>query len=231
MSSSEPPQHIGFILDGNRRWAKQKGLSSMKGHLAGYKNLHHLALYVLKEKNIKYLSAFVFSTENWKRNEEEVNFLMKLVLRALTEYLDDFHTNNIRVSVLGTRTGLSKNLVKAIDSAEQKTAGNNGGTLALCFNYGGQQEVVDAVNKILGKARGSKRAGIEEVAEAMYHPEVPPLDMIVRTSNEHRLSGFMLWRAAYAELLFIPKYWPDFSEQDIDLALDEYQTRQRRYGK
>lgn len=225
------PNHIGIILDGNRRWAKDNKKSPMQGHWAGYKILRDLAVYVLKEKKIKHFSAFVFSTENWKRSEKEVSFILKLVHRALTEYLDDFHKNNIRILIIGSRQNLSKDIINAIDAAESKTAMNDGGNLALCFNYGGQQEVVDALNNILNQKDRPETLSIDDVHNAMYHPEVPPLDMIVRTSNEQRLSGFMLWRAAYAELLFVPKYWPDFTTDDIDQALDDYTHRQRRYGK
>jgi undecaprenyl diphosphate synthase len=230
MSENEIPAHIGFILDGNRRWARDRNLPSMSGHLAGYNNLRDLAIYLLKEKKVKYLSAFVFSTENWKRSREEVSYLMQLVHRALTEYLDDFHRNNIKVMVLGSRENLSKRLLKAINEAEAKTLNNSGGNLALCFNYGGQQEIVDAFNKILSTGPSQKSISIKDIYDAAYYPEVPDIDLIVRTSGEQRLSGFMLWRAAYAELLFVDKHWPDFGKEDLNAAIEEYGLRHRRYG-
>jgi undecaprenyl diphosphate synthase len=222
------PRHIGLILDGNRRWAKQRGLPTMKGHKAGYDILRDLAIYTLKERKIQFLSAYVFSTENWQRAEEEVGYLMRLVHRALSDYLDEFHRNNIRIVVLGSRDRLSKKLIEAIETAETRTADNDGGTLALCFNYGGHYELTEAVNKLLQSKRSSVTA--EDIAQALYHPEVPPVDLIIRTSGEQRLSGFMLARAAYSELLFLPKFWPDFTKQDIDDAIDEFKSRQRRYG-
>lgn len=230
MSKQEIPAHIGFILDGNRRWAKSRNLPSMSGHLAGYNNLRDLAIYILKEKKVKYLSAFVFSIENWKRSQDEVDYLMRLVHRALTEYLDDFHRNNIKVMVLGSRENLSKRLIKAINEAESKTLNNSGGNLALCFNYGGQQEIVDSFNKILIAKPSQTSIDIKDIYDAAYYPEVPDIDLIVRTSGEQRLSGFMLWRAAYAELLFVDKHWPDFTKEDLDAAIEEYGRRHRRYG-
>ncbi|HEU5004898.1 MAG TPA: polyprenyl diphosphate synthase [Candidatus Saccharimonadales bacterium] len=224
------PQHIGVIMDGNRRWARAQGKKPMDGHLAGYKNFYELSRYTFLEKKIPYLSAFVFSTENWKRTEEEVGFLMRLVTRAITEYLDDFHRDNIKILILGSRDKLSKPVLKAIEQAESKTAGNTGGTLALCFNYGGQQEIVDAAKAIIEQKINADSLDLETFESYLYKPEVPPLDLIIRTSGEQRLSGFMLYRAAYSELLFLDKHWPDFTPEDIDFALDEFANRQRRYG-
>lgn len=224
------PKHVGVIMDGNRRWAKARGLKRLEGHLRGYQNMRDLAFYTLLERKIPYLSAYVFSTENWSRTAEEVGYLMKLVLRALTEYLDEFHQKNIRVLVLGSREKLGKDIIKAIEAAEQKTKSNSGGTLALCFNYGGQQEIVDAARTLIEQKIDSTNVNIETFAQALYHPEVPPVDLVIRTSGEQRTSGYMLWRSTYSELLFIDKFWPDFSPADIDYSLDEYTKRQRRYG-
>ncbi len=224
------PQHIGVILDGNRRWARARGLKPMEGHMAGYRNFYELSRYTFLEKKIPYLSAFVFSTENWKRTEEEVGFLMRLVTRAISEYLDDFHRDNIKILILGSRDKLSKPVLKAIENAEEKTKDNTGGTLALCFNYGGQQEIVDAAKSLVEQNVDPAGLDIDSFAQALYKPEVPPVDLMIRTSGEQRLSGFMLWRVAYAELLFVDKHWPDFTRQDIDAALDEFASRQRRYG-
>lgn len=229
--SNTNPRHIGIIMDGNRRWAKAQGLKPSDGHSQGYKILRDLSLYALLDKKIPYVSAYVFSTENWSRTEEEVGFLMGLVTRALDEYLDEFHQNNIRVLVLGRRDKLNSSVIKALDKAEATTKNNTGGTLALCFNYGGQAEVVDAAKNLIESGTSSEDVTIESFAGALYHPEVPPLDLIIRTSGEKRLSGYMLWRAAYAELLFLDKHWPEFSREDVDAALEEYLKRQRRYGK
>lgn len=224
------PKHIGIIMDGNRRWAKAQGLKPTEGHLKGYKILGDLSRYALLEKKIPYVSAFVFSTENWSRAEEEVGFLMNLVTKALDEYLDDFHKDNIRILVLGSRDKLSKKVLDALTKGEAKTKDNTGGTLALCFNYGGQEEIVDAAKKLLARKADPESLTPESFASDLYHPEVPPIDMIIRTSGEQRLSGFMLWRASYAELYFVKKHWPEFTTSDIDSALDEFSRRRRRYG-
>lgn len=224
------PTHVGVIMDGNRRWAKAQGLETVEGHWRGYQNLRDLAIYALLEKKVPFISAYVFSTENWNRTEEEVGYLMKLVTKAFTDYLDDFHKNNIRVVVLGQRDRLSKNVLRAVENAEAKTKNNTAGTLVACFNYGGHAEIVDAAKKIAESKIEASKIDENLFEQMLYHPEVPPVDLIIRTSGEKRLSGFMLWRASYSELLFIDKHWPDFDKTDIDAALEEYAHRQRRYG-
>lgn len=177
------------------------------------------------------MSAFIFSTENWSRTQEEVSYLMRLITRGLEEYLDEFHQKGIKILVLGSTDKLSPKVIKAIDKAVSKTRRNSNGTLALCFNYGGQQEIVDAVKKMTEKKISPEETTPERFSDFLYHPEVPPIDLLVRTSGEQRLSGFMLWRAAYAELYFVDKYWPDFNSEDMDSAVDEYARRLRRYGR
>lgn len=227
----EIPQHIGIILDGNRRWAKSQGKKSHHGHFAGYKNLHDLGRYIFLEKKIPYLSIFAFSTENWQRAEEEVGYLMKLVTRALNEYLTEAIKDGIRIVILGSRDRLGKDVIEAIEKAETSSRDNTGGTLAICFNYGGQQEIIDATKKLIESGTDPSTINTETFGQALYHPEVPPIDIIVRTSGEYRLSGFMLWRSAYSELLFVDKHWPEVTSTDIDFVLDEYSKRHRRYGK
>ena len=156
---------------------------------------------------------------------------MKLVLRALKEFLEEFHKEGVKIVVLGQRDRLSRDVLAAIDKAEQTTKDNQNGTLALCFNYGGQQEIVDAARSLIDSGVDSKKLDIEIFEKQLYHPEVPPVDLLIRTSGEERISGFMLWRAAYSELMFVNKHWPDFSVEDADAALAEYAHRQRRYGK
>lgn len=231
--SGEPPKvptHVGLILDGNRRWARANGLPSLKGHLKGYNNLHDIGHYLIVERKIPYVSAYIFSTENWNRTKEEVGYLMRLVTKALSEYLEEFNRDGVKIQVLGTREGLSKTVLKAIEKAENSTANNQKGTLALCFNYGGHQEIVDGVNRLLTSKPPRAELTKEDFEQFLYYPEVPPIDLIVRTSGEQRLSGFMLWRSAYAELLFTNKHWPDFSVADAEAALAEYARRHRRFG-
>lgn len=225
------PNHIGIILDGNRRWASARGLKVMQGHLESYQKFSALARHCFVDQQIPYLTAFVFSTENWKRTEEEVSFLMNLVIRALSDYLDEFIEMNVRIVILGSRDKLSKKLIQVIEEAEAKTAANTGGTLSLCFNYGGQQEIVDAARSLVESGIAADGINEQTFAQHLYHPEVPPIDLVIRSSGEQRLSGFMLWRSSYAEMLFVDKHWPDFTNQDLDAAIAEYGNRHRRYGK
>jgi di-trans,poly-cis-decaprenylcistransferase len=226
---AELPRHIGFIVDGNRRWAKQHGLPAYEGHLAGYNALKDVALGTLHQ-GVKCVSAYVFSTENWKRSEEEVGHLMGLLLKMLKADVPIFIENNVRLRVIGSKERLSDALVEAINNAEAKTADLRGGDLVLCLNYGGHLEVADAVKKIVQSGISSEDVTPELVAQNIYVPDVPPCDLIVRTSGEQRLSNFMLWRAAYSELMFIDKHWPDMTTDDVTVILDEYAHRNRRFG-
>ncbi len=223
------PKHVGYIVDGNRRWAKSHGLPPYEGHLAGYNCLKDVLIETVQQ-GVPYVSAYVFSTENWKRSADEVKRLMALILRILTSDVPIFNEYNVRLKVIGTREGLSAKVLKAIDSAEAATAHNDGGELALCFNYGGQLEIADAVKKII--AAGTKAEDVTEelIAQNLYAPEVPPIDLIVRTSGEQCISNFMLWRAAYSELMFIDKNWPDMTKDDVTFIMNEYTNRQRRFG-
>lgn len=230
MADTSPvPQHIGFIVDGNRRWAKQHGLPAYEGHLAGYNALQEV-LTATFDAGVKYVSAYTFSTENWKRTEEEVSRLIGLTVRVLTADLHIFEERNIKLQVLGAREGLSDKVLAAIENAEQKTANNTAGVLAVCFNYGGQREIADACKKIVQSGVDADSITPELIAQNLYAPEVPPIDLVVRTSGEQRLSNFMLWRAAYSELLFLDKPWPEMTKADIPVILETYMTRQRRFG-
>lgn len=226
---SDSPRHIGYIVDGNRRWARQHGLPTYEGHLAGYNAIQEVAIATF-DAGVKWMSAYVFSTENWKRSEDEVSKLMGLVLKLLTSDLHIFEENNIRLKILGSRDNVSQRILKAIDEAEAKTAGNTRGTLAVCFNYGGQLEIADACKKIVQAGVSPEDITPELIEQHLYVPDVPPIDILVRTSGEQRLSNFMLWRAAYSELLFLDKPWPDMTKQDVGFILEEYLRRGRRFG-
>lgn len=230
MTQSHIPKHVGFILDGNRRWAKEQGVPTLDGHRRGAEVFKDISLQAF-DKGVEYLSAFVFSTENWRRTEEEVSYLMKLLVKAVEKYLDEYHERGIRIIVIGQREGISKSVTGAIEKTEAKTQDNTNGTLVLCFNYGGQQEIIDATKKILAENIDPTEVTKDRFEQYLYAPEVPPVDMLVRTSGEERTSGFMLWRAAYAELMFIKKYWPAFDVSDLDEVLHTYASRQRRFGK
>lgn len=229
MSDDTIPQHVGYIVDGNRRWAKKHGLPAYEGHMAGYNAIQDVAKATF-DTGVKYVSAYIFSTENWKRSEDEVKGLMGLVLKLLTSDLRQLEDNDIQLKILGSREGVSEKIVKAIDAAEERTAHNTRGVLAVCFNYGGQLEITDAVKKIVHSGVSMDELTPELIAENLYAPEVPPIDILVRTSGEQRLSNFMLWRAAYSELMFLEKCWPDMTKDDVTAIIKEYTRRGRRFG-
>lgn len=230
MSDLNAPNHIGYIVDGNRRWAKKHGIPTYEGHLAGYNAIQDIAKASF-DAGIKFVSAYIFSTENWKRSEDEVGKLMGLVLKLLTSDLPLFEKNNIKLKVLGSRERVSDRILTAIDDAEARTINNTAGTLAICFNYGGQLEIVDSVKKIVQSGVSADDVTVELISENLYAPEVPPVDLIVRTSGEQRISNFMLWRAAYSEIMFIEKLWPDMTKDDVTDIVKEYNRRSRRFGK
>lgn len=224
------PRHVGIILDGNRRWARQRGLPTLQGHLRGYKQAIKIGEHAFK-RGVQYLTFFVFSTENWNRTKREVQYLMRLLLKVIDVESRRLHEKGIRCKVIGTRDRLSSQIIAAIERAEHLTNNNTKGTLFLAFNYGGRREIVDAVRAIV---RGKHRAGdITEqlITNYLYTDGAPDPDLIIRTSGEQRLSGFLLWQGAYSELYFSPKMWPSFSTEDFDRALAEYEDRQRRFGK
>lgn len=223
------PKHIGYIVDGDRRWARQHGLPTYEGHLAGYYALKEIALATLAE-GVSYMSAYVFSTENWKRSADEVKKIMSLMLKVLTSDIPEFNRNNVRLKVIGSLEEVDEKIVGAIKNAEAETAQNTGGVFAVCFNYGGQREIVDACKKIVQSGVAASEIDQELIAANLYAPEMPPIDIVVRTSGEKRLSNFMLWRSAYSELMFIDKNWPDLSKEDVKQIIKEYNMRQRRFG-
>lgn len=229
------PKHLAIIMDGNRRWARERGWPTFEGHRAGYDKLKDVGEWCLA-RGIGTLSVFAFSTENWKRTEEEVGYLMDLLERALTHEKAFFLERDVRVRVVGRRAGLRPSIVRAIEEIERETAHGTKMTLALCLNYGGRVEIVDAVNGMLEekekRQQESEASGVteEDLSRHLYWPDMPDPDLIVRTSGEQRLSGFLLWQAAYSELLFVDKHWPAFEEADLDAVLAEYGRRQRRFG-
>lgn len=229
MTTTTTPTHIGYIVDGNRRWAKAKGLSTQEGHLKGYETIKSVAFDTV-DKGVPFVSMYVFSTENWHRNGPEVRWLMDLAVRMLTSDLHEFVERDIRIRVSGTRIRLSRRLKKAIDAAEEATRHCTRGTVIIAFNYGGHQEIIDAVNRLRASVANTKKVTAQIFEQFLYTPDVPPCDLIVRTSGEQRLSNFMLWRSAYSELIFVKKPWPDMTKRDITAILKEYARRSRRFG-
>lgn len=219
------PNHIGIIMDGNRRWAKEKNKKTIEGHLAGANRIISLAKYIF-DKGVKYLSIYAFSTENFNRSAEEVSYLMGLIIKFFNERVNELHDYNIKIVVSGLRDNLSKDVLKCIDNVVELTKNNTGGVLNVCLNYGGRREIVDAVNKI-------KEANItitEETFGKYLYNDLPDLDYVIRTSGEERISNFMLWQISYAEFYFPKVYFPDFDEKEFDKALEIYNNRNRRFG-
>lgn len=223
------PVHLGLILDGNRRWARANCLSIEQGHREGYQNLKTVCKAAMKY-GVRYVSAYVFSTENWKRDRQEVHDIMKILKWILQHEVNDFHKENIRLCVIGSKAKLGAAILTAIHDAEKLTENNTRGTLLLCLDYGGQQEIVDAIKKIVSTDVKPEEVSLNMVEQNLYAPDIPPIDLIIRTSGEHRLSNFMTWESVYSELLFTKKYWPEFNEHDLKRAFNEYSKKQRRFG-
>lgn len=224
------PHHVAMIMDGNRRWAKERGLSSIDGHKAGYETMKRVGDWCIA-RGVKVMTVYAFSTENWQRSETEVSFLMMLLEHALEKEIEYFLTREIRLRILGRREGFSEKILKLIDEAEAKTASFTGFTFCICLNYGGRQEITDAVKKLIASGKTANHITESDIQQSLYWGEMPDPDLIIRTSGEERLSGFLLWQAAYSELLFLKEFWPALEERHIDEAFQEYQERTRRFGK
>ena len=218
--------HLGIIADGNRRWAKAQGLPTIEGHKKGLEVIEELVASA-GDAGIEYITFYVFSTENWGRSTAEVSYIMKLAETRILKYAEKLAKNNARMLILGSKEKISPKLASAMEKAEKITAECTGITVCFCFNYGGEREIADAANAAARKGEITP----ETIRENLYHPEVPDVDMVVRTSGEERISGFMLWRAAYSEFLFLKKYFPEMTGADIKEILKEYENRNRRFGK
>ena len=223
------PAHIGFIMDGNRRWAKAHGRKLMDGHMVGYKTFKEVAGACF-EQGVRYISTYVFSTENWKRDAGEVSYLITLLAMAISKETGWAVKHGIRLRFLGRRDVVDKATLKAMEKAEAATAHLTNGTIAVCLDYGGQQEIADAARACVAAGLKPEEITPDAIAERLYCPDIPPVDLIVRTSGEQRLSNFMLWRAAYSEFLFLEKYWPDMTKDDVTAIIETYGQRARRFG-
>lgn len=229
--------HIGFIVDGNRRWARERNLPTLEGHRKGFAQVEKIAIHAI-ENGVKFVSFYLFSTENWNRSEAEVSYLMDLLRHNIKRLSKKFQKENIHCVVMGRREPAPTDLLASLDQLESDTKNNEKGTVCICFNYGGHWEIADAMTKILkhyhdsGELLDEQKLEItpEIVAKNLYHPEIPACDLIIRTSGEERISGFQLWRASYSEFLFLDKNFPDFTEKDLEDCLAEYEKRGRRFG-
>ncbi len=232
MNDNKLPIHVGIIMDGNGRWAQKRGFSRSVGHKMGAKNLKKLLKHIYK-RNIKIVSIYAFSTENFKRDKNEVEYLMDLSIKFFTNELKTFMKENIKVLFSGRKDNLRVDVINAMNELEENTKNNNNGILNICFNYGGRLEIIDAIKKIASKINNNDITfdDITEdlVSENMYQT-LPPLDFVIRTSGELRTSNFMIWESSYAEYYFPNTLFPDFDTKEFDKAIEEFQKRNRRFG-
>ena len=227
------PKHIAIIMDGNRRWARAQGKPASFGHKAGAKTLEKIVRYANKI-GLEHITVYAFSTENWKRAEDEVNALMMLLQNYLDDYSKRANSENIKVKILGDITALSQGMQKSIINCMERTKDNTGVTFNIALNYGGRDEIIKAVQNIANQVKNNKleieSINEEIIANNLYTAGQPDPDLLIRTSGEIRLSNFLPWQLVYSEFLFIDKNWPDFTEEDLDNAIVEYQKRTRKFG-
>lgn len=232
MNEQNIPRHVAIILDGNGRWATSRGLTRSEGHQAGFDNLKGISEYIIK-RGVKVLSVFAFSTENFKREKKEVEFLMNLFTNDFRESITFFNEHDIKVLISGRRENLSSKVLKTIDDLQEQTKDNQAGILNICLNYGGRAEIVDTAKKIATMVE-NKEITVNDIDEnlfskMLYH-DLPPIDLMIRTSGEQRISNFLLYELAYAELYFTNTYFPDFNEEAFEKAIESFQNRNRRFG-
>ena len=235
MNERTIPTHIAIIMDGNRRWAKKRGMPAQYGHSQGAKTLEDIAV-ACQNKGVKYLTVFAFSTENWRRSKEEVDYLMELLAKHISDFDKKFDNRNVRIKLLGDRNGLPEKLLKGIFEIEERTKNNDGLTVNVAINYGGRAEIVNATKKIVEDIKNGeidKNITIDEnlLTKYMYSNGDPDPDLLIRTAGEIRTSGFLTWQSVYSELYFTDVTWPDFDEKELDKAIDEYNNRKRNFGK
>ncbi len=224
---SKIPHHLGIIMDGNRRWAQAKGLPVFKGHAKGLEVLKKIVKHC-RDVGIKSLSVFAFSTENWQRPQREVSFLMNLCKKAASRDIKKLVENSIKVKIIGDKQKLPKGLVSSLEKIEELTKNNQDMTFNIALSYGGRAEIASAVKNIIKKRIDPEKITEEVISENLWTSD---LDLLIRTGKEQRLSNFLIWQSAYAELYFSGKYWPDFTVNDLDVALEDFTKRQRRRGK
>jgi undecaprenyl diphosphate synthase len=227
LDETKLPQHVGIIMDGNGRWAKKRGLPRVFGHRAGVNTVRKIVETAAKI-GIRCLSLYAFSTENWRRPKNEIEFLFNLLRQYIKKEEKNLIKNNIKVVISGDVSKIDKNTVEALRKLVEKLKNNTGLIVNLCINYGGRQEIIHAVNKII--SLGIKSVDEKKFEEFLYTKDLPELDLLIRTSGELRISNFMLWQVAYAEVYFTKTLWPDFTPKEFVLAIKDYQSRERRFG-
>ena len=226
------PKHVAIIMDGNGRWAQKRGQKRTKGHQRGADVLKEISEYVY-DKGIEILSVFAFSTENWKRDKEEVDYLMDLFLKAFKKNFESIKKKGVKVVFSGVKNKLSDKVLKAMEKMTLETKDNKNGIFNICLNYGGQDEIVEATKKICNDIKENK-IDISDINSDVFNSymfnELPPVDLMIRTSGECRISNFMLWQLAYSELYFTDVLWPDFNKEELDKAIESFNNRDRRFG-
>jgi undecaprenyl diphosphate synthase len=227
---SSIPRHIAVVMDGNRRWARQRHLPAIAGHRAGVETIRK-TLRAARERGVEYLTLYSFSTENWSREEDEVRGLMALLEETIRRETESLVRDDVRLAVIGRLHELSPGLQRSIAGAVEATSKCAHGVMTLAFNYGGRTEIVDAVRRIVGDGLAPDAVDEAAIASRLYAPEHPDPDLLIRTGGELRVSNFLLWEVAYAEMWATPVLWPDFSVHDLDNALDSYAKRERRFGR
>ena len=223
------PKHIAIIMDGNGRWAKEKGKLRVEGHKKGAENIEKIIDYSIK-LGVKYLTVYAFSTENWKRPEVEVKALMKLFAKYLEDKKEELKKQGVKLLVTGTEENIPNKLLKKIRDTEEYLSDCNQITFNIAFNYGGRKEIVDGINKIIKENRENKEINEEEFKKYMYRPEIPDPELVIRTSGEFRVSNFLLWEIAYSEFYITDTYWPDFDKNEYEKAIEWFNNRERRFG-
>lgn len=227
------PRHIAFIMDGNGRWARERGLARTSGHREGIKRVKELVKKSV-ELGIEFVTFFAFSSENWKRPKYEVNMIMRSLVMFLNKEVKELHKKNIRFKTIGRKDDLPAFVIKKLEASQRLTSGNDGMTVILAFNYGSRQEIIDAALRLASLVSTNKidknKITEDDFSSLLYTSGIPDPDLLIRTSGEMRLSNFLLWQLSYAELYFPSKYWPDFTVQDLEKAIKIYQERERRFG-
>jgi len=226
------PRHIAIIMDGNGRWAKKKGLPRLAGHKAGVDSVRNIVRFAGKI-GVKYLTLYTFSTENWARPVKEVSFLMKMMNRLLETEVTDLDKNNVKLKIIGNRSLIEDKFVKKIEKAENKLKNNTGLNLILALSYGGRDEIIHAVKRIIENVKNGKDIDIDEdeFKNYLYTEDIPDPELVIRTSGEYRLSNFLVYQAAYSEIYITKTLWPDFNENSFTEAIEDFNKRERRFGK
>lgn len=227
------PNHVAIIMDGNGRWATKRGLKRSEGHKEGSKTLEKIVIHAINS-GVKYLSVYAFSTDNFKRTQEEVDYLMELFILMFKTKFNKINKENIKVVFSGRKSPLRKDVLEAMENITEKTKNNTKGILNICLNYGGQEEIVDACKKLIEDEKNNK-INIKDInKELLYkymYQDLPPIDLLIRTSGEYRVSNYMLYQMSYSEFYFTDVLFPDFNEEEFDKAIDSFNNRDRRFGK